>query len=87
MPKHNGVLDPGTRSYYHAPFLLALVSYETLVRRRAPWLALAGAAGFEAFSRAVPHIHSDALLGSAYLAWTVPLAIAMSVELRRRPAG
>lgn len=77
------VLDPGTRSYYHAPFLIAVASYEALVRRRLPWLAIAGGASVAAFSYAAPHITADWLLGVAYLAWSAPLTVAMGVELAR----
>jgi hypothetical protein len=76
------ILDSGDRSYYHLPFLLALLAYEVEARRTAPWLALIACCLFEAFTQLSGHIHSDAGLGFAYCAWSVPLAIAMFVELR-----
>lgn len=76
------VLDPGNRSYYHAPFLLVLLAYEVQVRRLLPWATIAAAALLELFSRVVPHIHGDVALGLAYCAWSVPLAALLALELR-----
>jgi Glycosyltransferase family 87 len=80
------VLDPGVRSYYHEPFLLAVLSYETLVRRWLPGLAIAGAAGVEGISIAAKHVDSGGVLSALYLAWTLPLAAAMAIELIRLPS-
>jgi hypothetical protein len=81
------ILDPGTYSYYHAPFVIVLAAYETVVARRVPWLSLTAATAIAGFTHFVPDIHDHDLLDALYLAWSVPLAAAMSLALARaRPA-
>jgi hypothetical protein len=81
------ILDPGTYSYYHAPFIIVLAAYEAVVARRVPWLSFTAAAAIAAFSHFVPDIHDQKLLDALYLAWSVPLAAAMALVLARaRPA-
>lgn len=81
------VADPGNRSYYHAPFLIALLAYEVQARRAVPWLTIVAAALFEAFSVLAGHIHGDLALGAAYCAWSLPLLAVLALELRHRLAG
>jgi hypothetical protein len=80
------VADPGNRSYYHAPFLIALLAYEVQSRRALPWLTIVAAALFEAFTLLAGHIHGDRALGVAYCAWSLPLLAVIALELRRRLA-
>jgi Glycosyltransferase family 87 len=81
------VADPGNRSYYHAPFLIALLAYEVQSRRALPWLTIVAAALFEAFTLLAGHIHGDRALGIAYCAWSLPLLAVIALELRRRLAA
>jgi hypothetical protein len=66
-------LDPWNHAYYHAPFLAALIAWEVLEARRAPWLSAAGA-GFLGivFGQQLPL--SDAL----YALWAVPMLLWLS---------
>jgi hypothetical protein len=66
-------LDPWNHAYYHAPFLAALISWEVLEARRAPWVS-AASAGFlgVVFGLSLPL--SDAL----YTLWALPLVIWLS---------
>lgn len=73
------VLDPWNIDYYHAPFLLALLSWEALARDGWPRLTLlAGAAlalTFPASLISQVAISADAARYCAmYLAWALPLA-------------
>ena len=77
------ILDPGTYSYYHAPFIIVLAAYEAVVARRVPWLSFTAAAAIAAFSHFVPDIHDQKLLDALYLAWSVPLAVVMALVLAR----
>jgi hypothetical protein len=73
------VLDPVDNEYYHAPFLLALLAYETMARRRLPqipFLTLFSAAGlWLTFSVLQGHGASPALTNAVYLAWTGAVAL------------
>jgi Glycosyltransferase family 87 len=89
------ILDPVNNGYYHVPFLLALVTYEAVRRRgELPVLSLiATSMLWITFDRLLPEYHAGALVNAFYLAWTVPLCIALllwqlRVPLpRRRRAG
>jgi hypothetical protein len=75
------VLDPWNNIYYALPFLLALLSWETLVLRAAPVLTLASSAAFWAiFQRLPQHLSPDAQ-SLAYLAWVLPLGVWLAVRL------
>ena len=75
------LLDFGTYSYYHAPFLAAIAAYEALVRRRLPWISLAAVAGFEVIDKLGPGLHDRNALYAIYLAWALPLTCAVAFEL------
>jgi Glycosyltransferase family 87 len=66
-------LDPWDHAYYHAPFLAALIAWEVLRARRAPWLA-AACAGFLGLVFRLPLPASDVL----YALWALPLGLWLS---------
>jgi hypothetical protein len=66
-------LDPWDHAYYHAPFLAALIAWEVLQARRAPWLA-AACAGFLGLVFRLPLPASDVL----YALWALPLGLWLS---------
>lgn len=66
-------LDPWNHAYYHAPFLAALIAWEVLEARRAPWLSAAGA-GFLGIVFGLHLPLSDAL----YALWAVPMLLWLS---------
>jgi len=66
-------LDPWNHAYYHAPFLAALIAWEVLEARRAPWLSAACAAFLGVvFGLSLPV--SDVL----YTLWALPLVVWLS---------
>jgi hypothetical protein len=68
------VLDPWDTSYYHLPFLLTLLAWETQARRGLPLLTfLATTATWTTFEL-VPHLLPPDGQSLAYLAWALPLA-------------
>jgi glycosyl transferase family 87 len=75
------MLDPLTYSYHHAPFLIALVAYEAIVRRGIPVLAIvAGAALWLTGSVIAPTGDPD-LLNRFYILWTLPFAVYLVLTL------
>jgi hypothetical protein len=66
-------LDPWNHAYYHAPFLAALIAWEVVEARRAPWLSVA-CAGFlgVVFGLSLP------LADVLYTAWALPLVVWLS---------
>jgi hypothetical protein len=81
------LLDNWNNDYYHAPFLLALLTWETVRRSGLPLLSLGVAAlvglSFwphydQIFSDSTPHA---ALLNSIYLSWSIPLAAGLALAL------
>jgi hypothetical protein len=75
------LLDPWDASYYHLPFLLALTAHEAFARRRAPVAALlASAAAYLTIVGVQGHVSPD-VSAAMYLAWSAPLALALSVRL------
>jgi Glycosyltransferase family 87 len=66
-------LDPWDHAYYHAPFLAALIAWEVLQARRAPWLS-AACAGFlgVVFSLSLP------LSDAVYALWALPMLVWLS---------
>jgi hypothetical protein len=75
------LLDPWDASYYHLPFLLALTAHEAFARRRAPAAGLlASAAAYLTIVGVQTHVTPD-VSAAMYLAWSVPLAVALSVRL------
>lgn len=68
------LLDPVNNEYYHAPFLLALVSWEAISRRGLPVASLLGATALWLVFDRIAEPNTDALNFAAYLAATLPLA-------------
>lgn len=66
-------LDPWNHAYYHAPFLAALIAWEVLQARRAPWLS-ALAAGFLGVVFKLDLPVSDLF----YAAWAIPMVLWLS---------
>ena len=77
-------LDPWDISYYAIPFLLALVTWETLARDRLPVFALAGAFAawfaLEATSRPDFNLSPD-MQSLIFLALAIPVAVAIAASL------
>jgi hypothetical protein len=87
------LLDPWNFDYYHAPFLLALLSWEALARDGWPRVTLfAGAAlalTFPASIDSMSALTEDSLrVGVMYLSWSLPLAgwLTMALFAPRRLA-
>lgn len=78
-------LDPWDHAYYHAPFLAALIAWEVLEARRAPWLGAIAAAWLGIVFRLELPL-SDVL----YAVWALPTIVwlsrrAMRLEPLRAP--
>jgi hypothetical protein len=81
------LLDNWSNDYYHAPFLLALLTWETVRRPGLPVLSLGVAALLgisfwpqydQMFGDSAPHA---ALLNAIYLSWSIPLAVGLALAL------
>ena len=81
------VLDNWNGDYYHAPFLLSLLAWETARRPRLPYLSMAVVVALSVsfwphftrvFTDSTPYA---ATLNAVYLAWTLPLAAYLALEL------
>lgn len=68
------LLDPVNNEYYHAPFLLALVSWEAVSRRGLPVVSLLATTALWLVFDRIAEPNTDALNFAAYLAATLPLA-------------
>jgi hypothetical protein len=80
------VLDPFDIGYYHLPFLLALLGWETLTSDRPPVLSLTAAVVvWFTFEQVPQHLPADGQALS-YLAWAVPLVVVIARRLYRAPA-
>jgi glycosyl transferase family 87 len=75
------LLDPWNNVYYELPFLLVLLSWETLVRRAPPVLTLASSAILWAIFQMLPGHVSPDLQSLAYLGWSLPLALGLGLRL------
>jgi hypothetical protein len=76
------LLDTWNFVYYAWPFLLALLTWETLARDRPPFLALlATVALWVCFQEMVVRGFTADQLSVAYLIWAVPAAIGLGVRL------
>jgi hypothetical protein len=71
-------LDPWDHAYYHAPFLAALLAWEVLEARRAPWLTVLAAAWLALVFRLELPL-SDVL----YAAWALPMIAWLSRRATR----
>jgi hypothetical protein len=85
------VLDPFNNVYYCLPFLMALLTWESLCARRLPLLTLGvTAAAWFTFQSAPQSLSPDAQ-SLVYLAWSVPLAAGLALRVfapgRLRAAG
>jgi Glycosyltransferase family 87 len=83
------MLDNWDNDYYHLPFLLSLLAWETVRRPGIPRLTLAvtvllGVSFWPEQTRVFADSADDApLLFAGYMAWTVPLALCMAALLVR----
>jgi Glycosyltransferase family 87 len=84
------VLDPVDNEYYHAPFLLALLAYETVARRGfkgIPVTTLFSAAGlWLTFDMLDVHGASPHLTNAVYLLWTMPVTVYLLRASRLLPS-
>jgi hypothetical protein len=86
------MLDNWNNVYYHVPFLLALLAWETVRRPGVPGLAigvtlLLSVSFWPRLTWMFPGSASDApLLFAGYIAWTVPLAALLAALLYRPDA-
>ncbi len=75
------MLDTWDTAYYVLPFLLALAAWEALGPRGLPVLALSATAlAWVDFEWLRVHVSPDAQ-GAFFLAWTLPVAVALAVAL------
>jgi glycosyl transferase family 87 len=72
------LLDPLAYSYHHVPFLMALVAWEAL-RRRVPVLSVLAAGALVLTTNVVAPLHDASLVNAFYLAWAMPLAVALGL--------
>jgi len=73
-------LDPVDNEYYHAPFLIALLAFETLRRTRlpeVPVLTLVAAGGLWLTFALEAHHASARLANTVYLAWVAAVALSL----------
>ncbi len=81
------LLDNWNNDYYHAPFLLALLAWETARRPRLPYLSMAVVAALSvSFWPQLTKIFGDSTpyaptLNAVYLTWTLPLAAYLALQL------
>jgi hypothetical protein len=75
------LLDPWNTSYYALPFLLALVAWEAHARPGLPLLSLGATALAWVSFEELPRVASADVQSLAYLAWSVPLALALAWRL------
>ena len=85
------VLDPGDNEYYHAPFLLALLAWETVRGRDlrgVPLVTLLACGGLWLTFRMDTAGAAPAFTNGVYLLWTAGVAVALlsACGLLRRPA-
>jgi hypothetical protein len=74
------MLDPVAVSDHHLPFLIALISYESL-RRRVPVMSAYAIAAVLLMNEVVAPSGNPRLINAIYLAWTIPLVGAMALSL------
>ena len=78
------LLDPWNVVYYELPFLLALLAWEVHARPGWPLLSLIATALSWLTLEQLTTIASPDLQAAAFLAWSVPVAVAMAVRLSGR---
>jgi hypothetical protein len=74
------LLDPWNVSYYHLPFLLALLAWEVQARRAPPLLSTAATLATWASFAVGPRLLEPDAQSLAYLAWAIPLAGALGLR-------
>jgi hypothetical protein len=75
------VLDTWDTGYYMLPFSIALLTWETIGRRRAPILTLAGViAPWLALAKLSPSLSPDGQ-AALFLVWTLPLMTGLALRL------
>jgi glycosyl transferase family 87 len=79
------VLDAANNSYYHLPFLIALVAWEALQRERPPVFSVAAAGLVWLTVVKLPEYISPDAQWAAYMAWTLPALATMAYATFRRP--
>jgi Glycosyltransferase family 87 len=80
------MLDPVDNEYYHAPFLLALLAYETVARGRVPVATVFSAAGlWITFDLLDVHGAPPNLTNAVYLIWAGVVATYLLAALRLLP--
>ena len=83
------LLDHWNNDYYHVPFVLALLAWETVRRTGVPYLTMGVSILLGlSFWAQQDQMFGDSvaaapLLNAFYLAWTVPLALGLAVSLYR----
>lgn len=75
------LLDTANNVYYHLPFLLTLLAWEACAHRGMPKLALAATMLTWTSFEFLPRLVSPDIQSLFYLAWTVPLGIALGWRL------
>ena len=75
------VLDPWNISYYAIPFLLALLAWEVHARRGLPLFSVSATLLTWVSFEELPRFAGPDAQALFYLAWTLPLAIALSWQL------
>jgi hypothetical protein len=75
------LVDPWNTSYYHLPFLFALVTWEVHARRGVPLLALTATLATWATFDLLPRYVAPDVQSLSYLAWAAPLAVALGLRL------
>jgi hypothetical protein len=75
------LLDPWNIAYYELPFLLALLTWELHARREPPALSLAATLLAWLTLVRLPLLLDPDLESAAFLAWSVPLALLLTLRL------
>jgi Glycosyltransferase family 87 len=75
------VLDPFNNIYYSLPFLMALLSWETLRARRVPVVTLGSTAVLWLIFQKLPGQVTPDVQSLAYVAWALPLGLWLAVTL------
>ena len=75
------LLDPWNITYYALPFILALTAWEVVGVRRAPLLASAATLATWLSFEQLPQLLSPDAQAATYLAWSVPLTVALAWRL------
>ncbi len=80
------VFDVANNAYYHLPFLLALLAWETVRSAKPPVLAVAASALVWLSCVKLPALISPDLQCLVYLAWSLPALAVLGTTVFRAPA-